>query len=131
MAAGRKISRRMQGRFHIARGPGRAEPRQTGVLIPLETLAHIVPGETRYNDVLRLIGFAPEQREQLAAPGRKTLVYRGRRMIPHRKRRYGWLATIDHWDVEHHEVEIDLEHDIVRDVQARIRRTRSAQPEES
>jgi hypothetical protein len=131
MAAGRKISRRMQGRFHIARGPGRAEPRQTGVLIPLETLAHIVPGETRYNDVLRLIGFAPEQREQLAAPGRKTLVYRGRRMIPHRKRRYGWLATIDHWDVEHHEVEVDLEHDIVRDVQARIRRTRSAQPEES
>jgi hypothetical protein len=128
LAAGRKISRRLQGRFHFA---GRGEPRQTGVVIPLETVARIVPGETRYNDVLRLVGFPPEEREQLAAPGRKILVYRGRRMIPHRKRTYGWVSTIDHWDVEHHEVEIDLEHDVVRDVQARVRRTRSAQPEES
>jgi hypothetical protein len=101
------------------------------VVIPRETLARIVPSETRYDEVLRLVGFPPEQREQLAAPDRKTLVYRGRRMVPHRRRRYGWLATIDHWDVEHHEVEIDLEHDVVRDVQARVRRTRSAQPEET
>jgi hypothetical protein len=41
------------------------------------------------------------------------------------------VATIDHWDVEHHEVEIDIEHDVVRDVQARVRRTRSAQPTET
>jgi hypothetical protein len=131
LAVGRKANRFVQGRFHIARGPGQGEPRQTGVVIPLETVARIVPGETRYSDVLRLVGFAPEEREQLAAPGRKTLVYGGRRMIPHRKRRYGWVATIDHWDVEHHEVEIDIEHDVVRDVQARVRRTRSAQPTET
>jgi hypothetical protein len=129
MAAGRKINRRLQGRFHIARGSGRNEPRETGAVIPLETLAAIVPGETRHNDVLRLVGFAAEEHEQLAAPGRKTLVYRGRRLIPHRKRTYGWVATVDHWDVEHHEVEIDLDREVVRDVQARVRRTRSAQPE--
>jgi hypothetical protein len=34
---------------------------------------------------------------------------------------------VSHWDVEHHEVQIDFEQDRVRDIQARIRRTR-AQP---
>ena len=36
---------------------------------------------------------------------------------------FGWLTTMHGWDVEHHEVEIALEDDVVRDVQARVRRT--------
>ena len=34
---------------------------------------------------------------------------------------------MSHWDVEHNEVQIDFEQDRVRNIQARIRRTR-AQP---
>jgi hypothetical protein len=40
-----------------------------------------------------------------------------------------WLATVEHWDAEEHEVDIDLERDVVRDVQARVRRTRLDAPE--
>lgn len=129
LAAGRNVSRRLRGRFNIARRPGAGEPRESGVVVPRERLARIVPGETRYQEVLRILGLSPEEREQLDAPGRKTLIYRGRRMIPHSRRAFVWLATVDHWDVEDHEVEIVLEHDVVRDVQARVRRTRQAQPE--
>ena len=32
------------------------------------------------------------------------------------------------WDVEHHEVEITLERNVVQGVQARVRRTHLAQP---
>jgi hypothetical protein len=39
----------------------------------------------------------------------RPLVYRGRRVVPHRRRRLGWLATVHRWDVEHHEVEIELD----------------------
>jgi hypothetical protein len=129
LAMGRKVGRRLQGRIHFARGLGAGVPRESGVIVPREVLARIVPGETRYAEIVKIFGGAPEEREQLVEPERKTLVYRGRRMVPHRKRSFGWLATVDHWDVEHHEVEVDLERDVVRDVQARVRRARLAQPE--
>ena len=48
-------------------------------------------------------------------------------LVPHHGRRFGWFATVSHWDVEHNEVQIEFEQDRVRDIQARIRRTR-AQP---
>ena len=53
----------------------------------------------------------------------RTLVYRGQRMVPHRRRSFGWFATVSHWDVEDHEIQIDFERDLVRDIQARIRRS--------
>ena len=40
-----------------------------------------------------------------------------------------FLATVEHWDAEEHEVTIDLERDVVRDVQARVRRSRVSAPE--
>ena len=40
-------------------------------------------------------------------------------------------ATVSGWDVEHHEVELVLERGVVQDVQARVRRTHLAQPEEA
>ena len=49
---------------------------------------------------------------------------RGQRVVPHRRRSFGWFATVGHWDVEDHEVQIDFERDRVRDVQARVRRSR-------
>ena len=70
----------------------------------------------------------PEEREQVSPPGRRTLVYRGRRVVPQRRRRLGWLATVHRWDVEHHEVEIELDGDRVRDVQAQVHRSRLTQP---
>jgi hypothetical protein len=107
---------------------GRGVPVDSGVIVPRETLARIVPGETRYEDVLRLAGPSPDEHEQIGAPERKTLIYRGRRVVPHRRRRFLWFATVAGWDAEHHEVEIVLDRGVVADVQARVRRTHPASP---
>lgn len=103
-------------------GPGDAA-RQTGVILSRDTLARIVPGTTTYDQVLRLCGGAPEEHEQLTTPDRRMVVYRGRRVGPQHRRRFGWLATVGGWSVEQHEVEITLERDVVTDVQARVRRS--------
>jgi hypothetical protein len=92
------------------------------------TVLFSVPGETTYDEILKLCGPDPEEREQVSPPGRRTLVYRGRRVVPQRRRRLGWLATVHRWDVEHHEVEIELDGDRVRDVQAQVHRSRLTQP---
>jgi len=122
------VGARLQGRIHF--GPQSETPaqRETGTIVPRETLARISPGETTHAEVLNLCGPDPEEREKLSAPGRRTLVYRGRRVVPHRRRRFGWLATVNRWDIEHHEVEIELDGDRVRDVQAQVYRTRLSQP---
>ena len=41
------------------------------------------------------------------------------------RRSFGRLATVSHWDIEHHEVTIDFEGDLVTDLQAHVRRSRS------
>jgi hypothetical protein len=107
---------------------GRGLPMESGVVAARETVARIVPGETRYAEVLRILGPQPEEHEQLGAPDRKTLIYRGRRIVPHRRRRLLWFSTVAGWDVEHHEVEIAVDREVVADVQARVRRTHPASP---
>ncbi len=121
--AGRLIS----ARVHV----GGAQPvRHSGVLIARETLARIIPGETTYQEVTRLLGGGPpEEHERLDDPEGKTLVYRGRRTIPHRRHTLGWFATVKGWDVEDHDVEIVLRDGVVRDVQARVRRRHPSHPE--
>ncbi len=105
----------------------RAEAGRTrGVVLSRAVLDRIRPGESTYEAVVRLCGPHGEQHESLTAPERRTLVYRGRRMVPHRRRTFGWVATVSHWDVENHEVVIEFEHDRVRDVQAGVRRVRGA-----
>ena len=37
---------------------------------------------------------------------------------------FGWLTTVRRWSVEHHEVEIELDRDVVTDVKALVRRSR-------
>jgi hypothetical protein len=122
-------SRVFAARVHLGRGRDGDVARDEGVVVPRETLARIVPGQTTYEEVVKLLGPNFEQLEQLAAPDRRTLVYRGRRISPERRRQLGWFATVSHWTQEQHEAEIEIEGDRVRDVQARVRRSRLASPE--
>jgi hypothetical protein len=122
------VGARLQGRIQLGPSSGAPGQRETGTIIPREALARIAPGETTHAQVLDLCGPNPEERERLSEPGRRTLVYRGRRVVPHRRRRFAWLATVNRWDVEHHEVEIELDGDRVRDVQAQVNRSTLTQP---
>jgi len=122
----RQLVRTLRGRVHVGRGdaPGRASGR---VPAP-ETLAQIRPGETTYPQVLKLMGGDPDEEQRLPSGEIRAVTYRGQRMVPHRGRRFGWFATVSHWDVEHHEVQIDFEQERARDIQVRIRRARLTQP---
>jgi hypothetical protein len=124
-----RMSRRYAGRLQLMPGGKSVPPRDTGVILPRETIAAIVPGQTTYEDVVRLCGPDAEQWESLDKPQRRTLMYRGKRSSVHDRSMFGWLATVRSWDVEHHEVEVELERDLVRDVQARLRRARVTTPE--
>ena len=121
------VGARLQGRIRLGPSSGAPGQRETGTIIPREALARIAPGETTRPGA-RSLRPDPEQRERLSEPGRRTLVYRGRRVVPHRRRRFAWLATVNRWDVEHHEVEIELDGDGVRDVQAQVNRSTLTQP---
>lgn len=123
----RRAGTRLAGRIHF--GPRPSVGRQTGTVIPREALARIEPGTTTREEVLRLCGPDPEEHEQLAMPERRILVYRGRKVVPQRRRRLGWLATVSRWDAEHYEVEITLDREVVQDVQARVRRTHLETPD--
>jgi hypothetical protein len=111
-------------------GDGAQIARESGVLLSREQLSRIVPGRTTREEVLAIAGPDPEEFEDLAAPERHTLIYRGRRMVPRQSRRFGWLITMRGWDVEQHEVEIEIERDVVRDVHARVRRIHGASAHE-
>jgi hypothetical protein len=126
-----RLGRRMAGRLHFGVGAGAPAVRESGVVLARQTLARLVPGQTTYQEVLRLCGPQSEEHERFDAPHRKTLVYRGRRKVPYRRRSLGLLATVGHWDVEDHEVEITLEHEVVQDVNARVRRTHAPGPDVS
>jgi hypothetical protein len=108
----------------------RGEPRERGTIVPRETLARIVPGQTRYEQVLEILGPHPEEHEHTGAPDRKTLIYRGRRIVPERRGRFLVFSTVDGWNAEHHEVEVELDRGVVSGVQARVRRTHPASPAE-
>jgi len=99
-------------------------PRQTGVILSREVLEKIVPGETTREAVIRLCGADTERLEQFPAADRRTLVYRGRRIVPKMRRVFGWISRVEHWEVEQHEVKIELERDVVRDVRAETRHYR-------
>jgi len=118
----RKLIRTLRARVHVGRGE--ATGRARGEVPSQEVLARIRPGETTYQDVLRLVGSAPEEEQRLPTGEIRAVIYRGERLVPHRGRRFGWFATVSHWEMENHEVQIDFEQDRVRDIQARIRRTR-------
>jgi hypothetical protein len=125
----RSAARGVAARVQLGRPREHPRSRRTGVVLGRDLLAQIVPEQTRYDDVLRLCGPDPERHERLATPGRETLVYRGRRIVPQRNRTFGWLTTVSRWEIEDHTTEIELEDGMVRDVQAHVRRTRLSGPE--
>jgi hypothetical protein len=120
--------RTLRAHFHIGRPRSADHGLDSGAVIPRETLARIVPGTTTHDQVLRLCGLESEVLERLTAPAMRTLIYRGRHVVPQRRPIFGWLARVTSWDVEDQEVEITLERDIVRDVDVRVRRARLATP---
>jgi hypothetical protein len=123
-----RLSKRWAGRVGFWRERSEEVTRQTGVVLDRETLAKITPGTTTYEQVLELCGRTVEERQTLNDPDRRTLIYRGRRIVPRRRRVAGLLATVTHWDVEEHETEIVLERGVVRGVQAHVRRARHLEP---
>ena len=100
-----------------------------GVILPRDVLERIVPGKTSREEVIRLCGTEVERQDQFPGSGRTILIYRGRRLVPEARRIFGWLSTVRRWDVERHEVRVELDGDLVRDVQAEVRRYRLG-PEE-
>ncbi len=115
---------RMAARVRVGAWNAAPRERATGTVLARADLAKITPGETTYDEVLTLCGTDAEQYERLNAPGRRTLVYRGRRVRPQAGRIFGWVATVQHLEVERHEVTIELDRDVVQDVQADVRRSR-------
>ena len=126
--AATRIGKAYIARIHIGPAANSQPQRETGVLLSREAFAQIVPGQTTREQLLKITGGEPEESEQLHAPNRRTLSFRGRRVVPRRSRRLPWVATIQGWDVEQHELEIELDHDVVRDVQARVRRSHASDP---
>ena len=122
----RRLARTLRARIHVGRGEGRG--RASGAVPPPDALERIRPGETTYEETLRLCGSEPEEEQRLPSGEIRTIVYRGQRVVPRRQRSFGWVSTVSHWDVEQHEVQIDFEHERVRDIQARVRRARLAEP---
>jgi len=103
---------------------GKAPARERGVVLPVETVARLRPGESTYDDIVRLCGSDYEEQRHLGGNARRTLTYRGQRLVPHRRWTVGRLARVHYWDLEVHEVEVELQEDRVTDVQARVRRGR-------
>jgi len=118
----------LRRRLHIGSARAEKAARQHGVVLSPEMLAAIRPGESTYADVVRLCGRPGEETEELGSSPRRSLVYRGRRTIPERRLDLGWVATVNGWDAEDHEVVIELDGDRVRDVRSRIRRVRISSP---
>ena len=81
------------------------------------------------DEVRQLCGPSAEEVEQLDEPGKRTLLYRSRQLVPQRSRSWGWIGTVDHWQMEHQEVDIAVADGVVSDVQARVRHTRLAHPD--
>ena len=124
-----RLSKRWAGRVGFWRAEEDPVRRETGVIVDTDTLAKISPGVTTAEQVRALCGHDLEERVSLGAPERRILVYRGRRIVPHRRRLAGVLAAVTHWDVEDHEAQIVVDKNIVQDVQAHVRRSRLTGPE--
>jgi hypothetical protein len=119
---GQSIGNLVRRTFWLARG-GTPPARRNGAVIAPETLRGIQPGSSTHADVVKLCGVPQEERQRLG--GHRTLVYRGNVLITHRRFAWGWLGTVRYREVEHHEAVIDIENDRVRDVEARVSRSRA------
>jgi hypothetical protein len=92
-------------------------------------LERIKPDVTTVEEVLALCGPEVEEQQRLDDLDHRTLVYRGWRAEPMTRRLIGWLSTVQGWNIVSHEVRIEVERGVVKNVQAHVRRNRSARPE--
>jgi hypothetical protein len=122
---GREFSGILRRRLHVGSARAGKATRHTGVVLSPDTLAAIRPGDSTYADVVRVCGRPEEETEEQGGSPRRSLVYRGRRTIPERRLNLGWVATVNGWNAEEHEVVITLDGDRVSDVRSVIRRTRT------
>jgi len=120
----RRLWRGLTTRVHVGAEPAR----QRGVIVDGATLGRLRPGESTYDDVVRLFGadYEEHRQQQLAGDARRTLRYRGQRLVPYRSWHVGRFAHVRRWDLEMHEVDVELHDDRVADVQARVRRAKWA-----
>jgi hypothetical protein len=127
----RRLGRSLSARLRFGGGGAKDAGRAEGAFLSRDTLARIVPGRTSYEEVLALCGHDTlEEQERLGTPERRTLVYRGRRVVPRQARRLLWLlSSVSDWELEEQEVEIVLERSVVQDVQVRVRRARLPHPD--
>lgn len=122
----RDVSQFLRRRLHV-RGRGVPEfARLAGGELPRTIVEQIVPGTTTEADVRTLCGRPDEENHRRGSNQRRTLVYRGLRRLPSPRRALGPLATVHHWEEEHHELEIEIDGDRVSAVQSRVRRQRPA-----
>jgi hypothetical protein len=124
MVSGR-LSSLLRARLRVANGS--ATP--AAMTLTPERLAEIRPGQSTYDDVVRICGQPDEQRHRLADGGRRTVVYRSTQRRPERGLRVGWLTTVRHWDIERYEVDIELDGARVNDVVIHVRRSRTRSPD--
>jgi hypothetical protein len=112
---------------HVHLGAWNRAPRErtTGTFLSDDVIAQIVPGRTTLEEVLKLGGPDVEQHERLAPQRVRTLVYRGRRVRPATSRVFGWFSTVRHFEIEEQTVTIELDGQVVRNVQADVRRSRA------
>jgi hypothetical protein len=112
---------------HVYLGGWNRAPRErvSGTLLADDVIEKIVPGRTTLDEVLALAGPDAERHDRLAPQRGRTLVYRGRRVRPETSRIVGWFSTVRHFDVEEHTVTIDFDGNVVRNVQADVRRSRA------
>jgi hypothetical protein len=119
-----RVGDTVAARVRLTGWRGGLRQRESGIIVPRETLARLQPGRTTREDLVRLCGPPTEELEQLPERDARTLVYRGRRVAPAARRVFGWFATVAHWEVERHEVRVRLVNDVVTDVQAETRYSR-------
>jgi len=119
-----EVRRLARSRLRLGRGHGGREPTLTS-----ERLAEIKPGQSTYDDVVRLCGMPDEQHRRASAGERYTLVYRATHRRPERGLSVGWLTAVRHWDIERYEVEIELDGERVEDVVFHVRRSRANAPD--
>jgi hypothetical protein len=125
MVSGR-LSTLVRARLRVARGAPEGDDAATPMP---DRLAEIRPGESTYDDVVRLCGLPEEQHHRVASGTRRTLVYRATRSQPERGLHVGWLTTVRHWDIERYEAEIELDGERVQDVVMHVRRSRASSPD--
>ncbi|HEV8614305.1 MAG TPA: hypothetical protein VGU22_02325 [Methylomirabilota bacterium] len=122
----RDVTKVIRNRLRLRRRATTDFTRPSGAMLPRGLADTIVPGTTREADLLALYGPPDEEHDRRGPGSRRTLIYRGTRLIPRSERALGPLAAAGQWQEEHHELQIDLSGDRVSAVHSRIRRGRVA-----